>query len=139
MSSNIVILEDLLSRFTIDLDIDAAKADKEKNYFVKFNDEITFFVKGGKEQIYIYATIINCPQENHEDLFSYLMAANLLGQGTGNNVISLDPSGKFLTLSSLLPYEVNFKEFKESIEDFINYLIYWKKEIENIKQRIKLY
>jgi len=63
-----------------------------------------------------------------------LMKANLLGQGTGEQAIGLDHEEKSLTLSCIIPYDINYKEFKEKIEDFVNYLDYWRLESEKMKK-----
>jgi len=34
-----------------------------------------------------------------------------------------------LTLSHGFPYEMNYQGFKESIEDFVNYVVYWREEV----------
>ncbi len=70
-----------------------------------------------------------CPAKKLEDLFSYVMNANFIGQGTGGSTISLDDEEKFLTLSISLPYDMDYKAFQEILEDFINYLEYWREEI----------
>ena len=57
------------------------------------------------------------------------MKANLLGQGTGGAAIGIDPSEKFFTLSEVLEFEVNYKTFHEKLEDFLNYIDYWKEEV----------
>ena len=72
---------------------------------------------------------------NHEDFFMYLMKANYLGQGTGGSIISIDPSEKFLTLALCIPYEINYKIFRDKLEDFLNYLEYWREEIKNYEAR----
>ncbi len=55
------------------------------------------------------------------------MRANLLGNGTGACALGLQE--KFLTLVFNVPYEENYEMFKESMEDFLNYSIYWEEEI----------
>src|SRR6185503_7483227 len=54
------------------------------------------------------SNICPCPIGKREDLFIYLMRANLLGQGTGGARIGLDDKEKNLTLSLGLPYEMNY-------------------------------
>ena len=66
-------------------------------------------------------------EQDKEALFSFLMEANYLGQGTGGSVLALDPDEKFLTLSLVIPYEVNYRQFRDRLEDFVNYLDYWKR------------
>jgi hypothetical protein len=87
----------------------------------------------------LQAQICPCPQKKKEDLFIYLMRANLLGQGAGGARIGLDPDEKFLTLSLGLPYELNYQTFKETIEDFVNYLIYWQNEIGKFESEQSMY
>ena len=59
----------------------------------------------------------------------YLMKANLLGQGTGGATLAMDENENFLTLSLVLPYDMNYKTFKDALEDFANYLDFWKAEL----------
>jgi len=57
------------------------------------------------------------------------MKANFLGQGTGGAVIGLDAEEKFLTLSLALPYDMNYRSFKGAVEDFANYVDYWREDL----------
>ncbi len=75
------------------------------------------------------ARIGECPPKNKEDFYLLLMRANFLGQGTGKSVIGMDQEEKYLTLSSFIPYEMDFKKFKETVEDFVNFVDYWKDEL----------
>jgi hypothetical protein len=75
------------------------------------------------------AKIAPLPSDKKEDLLMILMNANFIGQGTGGSTISLDSEEKFLTLSAIFTYDMNYKTFTELIEDFVNYLDYWKAEI----------
>lgn len=70
-----------------------------------------------------------------ESLFIYLMKANFIGQGTGGGIIALDPDEKFLTLSLIIPYEVNYRIFRDKLEDFVNYLEFWKSELNRLETR----
>ena len=74
------------------------------------------------------ASIASLPTKEKEAFLLKVMEANFLGQGTGGGVIGLRDDESFLTLSLDLPYEVNYTSFKEAIEEFINYLEYWKTE-----------
>lgn len=79
--------------------------------------------------ISLYAPLGPLQKQKKEDLFIYLSKANFLGQGTGKSCIGLDPQEKFLTLSLLFPYDMNYKTFKETLEDFANYADFWKAEL----------
>lgn len=77
----------------------------------------------------MWSRIGECPPKNKEDFYLLIMRANYLGQGTGNYVIGMDQEEKHLTLSSYIPYEIDFKKFKETVEDFVNFIEYWKDEL----------
>lgn len=76
-----------------------------------------------------WARIGPCPAAKREELFILLMKANFLGQGTGGSTIALDENENFLTLSCVLPYDMNYKMFKDALEDFANFLDYWREEL----------
>lgn len=87
----------------------------------------------------MHAQICPCPNRKREEIFIYVMRANLLGQGTGGSRIGIDPGEKFLTLALGLPYEMNYKIFKETFEDFVNYLIYWRDVVARLEKEETLY
>lgn len=86
----------------------------------------------------IQAPICPCPEKKREELFSFLMRANLLGQGTGGARIGMSAEEKSLTLSLGLPYEMNYQAFREKLEDFINYLVYWREEVTKFMKQTTL-
>lgn len=102
---------------------------KESVYTLFFNAQIAVKMNDLNPGISMSANIMDCPKLKREDLFIYLMRANLLGQGTGGCRIGLDTNEKVLTLSLGLPYEMNYSVFKEKLEDFVNYVIYWREEV----------
>jgi hypothetical protein len=85
------------------------------------------------------AVISLCPRNRKEDLFIYLMRANLLGQGTGGARIGLDEQEKHLTLSLGLPYEMDYHAFKEAFEEFVNHLVYWRDAMAKFEKNETLY
>lgn len=127
-------LDNLVSDLEKYLKVSLIKEDKRDNkgYLFILNDGTEISLEQNTIGIHIHANICQFSQtsiQNSEDFYMYLMKANYLGQGTGDSIISIDPSEKFLTLSSLISYEVNYKMFRDLLEDFVNYLFFWKKEI----------
>jgi hypothetical protein len=112
----------------------APQRNKENFYLFQFNDSILTKLTDLNPGVALSATICPLPKTNKEDLYIYLMRANLLGQGTGGSRIGLEQNEKVLTLSLGLPYEMNYSTFKEKFEDFINYVIYWREEVEKFEQ-----
>ena len=70
---------------------------------------------------------------DEEKVYSYLMQANYLGQGTGKSAIGIHPNDKFITLSYLLLFDLDYAYFKERIEEMVNYIDYL---IGHLKEKI---
>jgi hypothetical protein len=77
------------------------------------------------------STVSALPQGEQEDLLALLMRANYLGQGTKGGILALNETAQTITFFSSLMHEYNFSEFKEKIEEFVNYLNYWKTRIKD--------
>ena len=118
-------LEKLCKELAID---PVPKLNEQKVYLFRLGNYL-IALKDLDPGVAMQAKIDPCPPKRREDLFIYLMRANLLGQGTGGARIGIDQDEKFLTLSLGLPYEMNYQIFRETVEDFVNYLIYWQGEV----------
>ncbi len=105
------------------------KLSEQKVFPLKVSNEVQVSLRDLDPGVSMQSRICPCPEKKKEDLFIYLMRANLLGQGTGGARIGLETDEKFLTLSLGLPYEMNYRTFRENLEDFVNYLIYWREEV----------
>ena len=126
----LALLESLIKKLAEELELDWIPPKEESNtYHLPLNEDLTIRIQELDPGLAFWARIAPCPKEKREDLFILLMKANFLGQGTGNNTIGLDENENFLTLSSVLPYDMNYKMFKDALEDFANYRDYWKEEI----------
>ena len=67
-----------------------------------------------------------------EELFAtQAMLGNLFGQGTRGAYLGLNGEGTILTLTHVIDYPVDYKEFKETLEDFINTMDFWREEASN--------
>jgi hypothetical protein len=71
------------------------------------------------------------PKTKEELFVVQAMMGNLFGQGTRGAVLGLNPHGTMLTLTLIVDYPTNFKEFRESLEDFINVMDLWRDEAAN--------
>lgn len=75
------------------------------------------------------------PEKGREEFLLSFMRANLLGQGTGGSRLGMKDDEKTLTLSLGLPYELSYGELREKVEEFVNYLTYWREELDQLKKR----
>ena len=109
------------------------------NFTLTITAEIEISVLKEEEQLYLYSPITLAPLDNQEEIYTYLMKANLLGQGTGKTSIGLDNNDKFLTLSYVMPYEETYENFKDKLELFVNYLFFWKDEVKKLQNKKSIY
>lgn len=85
--------------------------------------------EGHKSGIAISSSIATVPKEGEENILSKALLANLFGQGTKQAVLGLNDNGDILTLSRFIDYDVNFQEFNNIMEDFINTIDFWREEV----------
>lgn len=131
-------LQDFLEKLCKELAIVTPKLNEQKLYQLKVAD-VSLAIKDLNPGIAMHAHICEAPTKKKEELFMLLMRANLLGQGTGSTRIGLDANEKFLTLSLGLPYELNYQTFREAVEDFVNYLIYWQEVVAKFESEQSVY
>ncbi len=128
-------LEPLLNQLVADLEMGPLPSKGEDGmYHLHLNPELSVAVKELDSGVAFWGKLGPLPQIKREELFIFLMKANFLGQGTGGSAIALDENENFLTLSLVLPYDMNYKMFKEALEDYTNYLDYWKEELIRFKK-----
>ena len=130
-------LERLLLNICDEFKLRPYTQDQNNLFYLTINPRNQIVLSELHPGIYLSCPIMPLPElGNKEALFIYLMKANLLGQGTGGSAIGIDAKEKFLTLSLTLPYEVNYKIFRERIEDFMNYLDFWREEVPRFQERL---
>lgn len=101
----------------------------EENEYLLLVGDKKMIVKDLDPGASLITLLCGFPEEKREELLIFLMKANFLGQGTGGSVLGMTPDEKALTLSFTMPYEVNYEIFKERLEDFVNYVDYWRAKI----------
>lgn len=120
-------LEPFLITLAQELEWDESpKKDALNQFILPLNADQVISLKEVDEGVLVRARIGALPERDQEALCMDLMKGNFLGQGTGQAVIGLEEDEKFLTLSQVLPYDINFKGFKQLLEEFANYLGYWQ-------------
>lgn len=122
-------LREFLEKICNELDVPMPKLNEQKIFPFRLSKEVEIFIKDLDPGVQMQTEICPVPKKRKEELFIYLMRANLLFQGTGGARIGVDTAEKSLTLSLGMPYETTYKAFKESFEDFVNYLVYWRDEV----------
>lgn len=128
-------LEQLLQKLIDEMELgEMPTKDDQGAYLLKLSSEMQVSLKELEPGIFFHAPLGPLQIPKREELLIYLMKANFLGQGTGGSSFGLDENEKFLTLSLVLPYDMNYKSFKDSLEDFTNYVDYWREELVRFKK-----
>ncbi len=129
-------LKDFVAQLCVEMEIDPVPKMNERKFIpFRLTDQLEVEIRDLDPGISLHANIAPCPSKRLEELFLRLMRANYLGQETAQNRIGLSADEKFLTLSLGMPYEISYRIFREMFEDFANFILYWREEIDKfIKQ-----
>ena len=129
-------LEERFKKLSHDLKLPPLALKGQKDFFhLSLENDLHFSIKAlPKEGFFLFAKVAPLPTRKREDAFMYFMKANLLGQGAGNQTLGVDEEESFLTLSRKVAHEVSDAEFMEIIEEFANYLDYWKEETKKMQK-----
>lgn len=122
---------DHLPQLCEDLNLDPTLVTEEDGAkFFPLTDDLLIKVKQLDPGVFLYSPIAPCPEIKREILFIHLMKGNLFGQGTLGGAIAYNEEENLLTLSSHIPYDMKYRFFRESIEDFANIVMFWRQEID---------
>lgn len=120
-------LTSLLEKLTQELALTMPVIDAKGQYRLNFEeDQVVFYELN--PGVALYCEVAKCTPNGQEALFAESMWANLFGQGTQGAVLGLTPDGKLLTLSLEIDYNVEYKDFKNTLEDFLNAVEVWRVE-----------
>jgi len=132
-------IENLLKSLVNEFKLDAIpEQNKDGIYQLNLPPDYRVNITSLEPGFFISSLLCPLPKEQKETLLIYLMKANLIGQGTGGGAIGVDPTEKHLTLSYHRPFYLSYRDFRETLEDFLNYLTYWQKEIPLFVSKFKL-
>lgn len=102
------------------------------SYTIRLDDDIIININDlGAGGLSLTASLAPCPKEQQEAFFTNAMLANLFGQGTKGAILGLNLEGTKLTLSKVINYEIDYKQFRDIMEDFINTIDFWRDEAMN--------
>jgi len=127
-------LSEFLEQLCVELDISPVPTmDEHKIIHFQLGDE-AIEIRDLQPGVALFGKICPCPEKKREELFLKLSKANYLGQETGPTRIGLSLDEKDLTLSLGIPYELTYRVFRENLEDFVNFILHWRKEVANFEK-----
>lgn len=122
-------LEKLIAQLGQDLSMEDLITSTENNHYIlPFENNLEVEAIELEKSYLLKGVIGACPQRHANAFLLKAMEANLFGLGTRGAVIGLNEEAKLLTLSLELDYNSSFKDFKETLEDFISVMDFWRKE-----------
>jgi hypothetical protein len=98
-------------------------------YDFPIDEEISVTISDIPQGFTMTSTFADAPSENEELFYTQALLANLYGEGTEGCILGLDAEGEKLILSRKIDYNIEYKEFKDLIEDFLNNVEFWRDEV----------
>ena len=118
-----------IEQLVIDIDIDEEfKTDNEHEYKLQLDKNIFVTITDLRPGFIFKSPIAEISTSNCEDLVTKLMTANLFYQGTEFASIGLDSKGRQLSLSKVISLNMEYDEFKDCLENFVNVVDFWQRE-----------
>jgi hypothetical protein len=129
-------LQNLLSQLCKELDIQPIPTMNEQKFIpLTLGANLQIELRDLEPGLSLFGQICPTPDKRREELFLELMRANYLGQATGSSRIGMSADEKFLTLSLGMPYEMSYRTFRETLEDFANFLLHWRVEVDKFNKQ----
>lgn len=121
-----------MQEFMKDLELDTPLPQEVPGvYSLPLEEGLTVVITSIPSGFSLSATLAAVPRDKEELFYTRTLLGNLFGQGTRGAVLALSEDGRMLTISRVIDYDVNYKEFKDLIEDFINSVDFWREEALN--------
>jgi hypothetical protein len=126
-------LQQFIEQLQRELEIEESLATEVKGvYSFPVNETTAVLISElPKEGFGLTCSFGDIPAENQQDFFAQCLLANLMGKGTDSAVLGLDEEGEKLVLSKYVDTPVEYKEFKDFLEDFLNSVDFWVKEVQS--------
>ncbi len=122
-------LAQLMEMFAKEIGLEKPFQQNEQGaYIFPMEADLSFTIADLNPVIGLTCSVAACPKTGLEAFYSQMLLANLFGQGTEGAVLGLSDDGNTLTLSKEIEYNIDFEQFKEVLEDFMNAIDFWRNE-----------
>jgi hypothetical protein len=125
-------LHDFLEQFQKEMEFTAPLGTRETGiYSFMLGDTEIQIVNEAPKGFRLSATLGPIPLDHQEALMTHMLRANLFGQATLGAFLGLNEKGTKALLQRVCDEAKNYQEFKIAIEEFLNAVDFWTKEIKN--------
>lgn len=121
-------LRRFIEEFSREMELEGSIPEINGVYTIPLEDKLDITLTEIPQGFTLFSTLIKCPIQNKEAFYCKLLHANLFGQGTHGALLGLNDDGTYLTLSRKIDYNIDYKGFKDVVEDFINVVDFWREE-----------
>lgn len=104
------------------------RPDEKGRYHLLVDEQQELLISDLTPGVAFSSSFAAVPKDREEPFMEEMLLANLFGQGTGGAVLGLSGEGKSLTLSLEFDYPLEYKDFKDSLENILNALEFWNSE-----------
>ncbi len=94
-------------------------------YAIPLDEDLNVLITEIPRGFELTCTVCDSPNQSLEEFYTQALFANLFARGTEGCVLGLDATGEQVTLSRQIDYEINYQEFRDIIEDFLNSVEFW--------------
>lgn len=122
-------LDSYMQKLVKEMEIEESLAsDVPGVYQFPTDEETTILISEIPRGFELTCSISACPEKKQEEFLTSALFANLFSQGTEGCILGLDAEGEIVTLSRVIDYEIDYQEFRDLLEDFVNTAAQWKEE-----------
>jgi len=121
--------EKYMQQFEKELELERPLARPNSSaYLIPLDEGLTMSVNLLPFGFFLLSEFADAPKENEEVLYTEMLSANLFGQGTKGATLGLNERGNLLTISQVVDYNIEYRDFKELIDDFVNMIDFWQSQ-----------
>lgn len=106
------------------------------HYSIPLEEDTVIEVKETDGGCVLTCLICPTPTKKQEGFFQQALLGDLFGQGTMGNILGLTDDAKKLILWREFTYLPDFKEFRNSVEDFANAVDFWREQASLVEQSL---
>lgn len=129
-----MILDNYIEQLIKEMELEGSLASQVPGVFVfPLEEDLSVTITNRPPGFSLLCNLCPMPTKNMEEFLTRAMLGNLFGQGTKGAVISISEDGNFLTLTQVVDYNAEYKEFRDILEDFVNAVDVWRAEVQKYK------
>jgi len=121
-------IERLIEQLSRELEVPSIAPKSKGVYILPLEEDLFITISEKEGAIHLDSQVAPVPEEDQGRFFQSMLAANLFGQGTYGAILGLDEEGRGLRMQRSLDYPVDYRQFRDAVEDFINAVDFWRQE-----------